>query len=500
MAINIQKIKSRKVLFYLNLGLFCLFLSCLCTNYDFDLFARLIVGERFIEHGILPFKDFLSYTPTHPWYDHEWGSGVVFYLLVKHLNAIGLLLFQALMMFLTAFFVIQTQKLQKHAYPASLTFMAIFLVIYLRLNPALVRCQLFSFLFFAIFLYVLEGTRREKFKNLIWLLPPVVIFWNNVHGGVVSGLGLIAMYFAGAILEKKPWKKYLGALILSGLLLVINPYGIKYLDFLFSAATKQRKYVVEWWPFYAARHILYYLPPSIFAAFGFICSFLRKKKLDITKTIILVVTLYMGLAHVKLLSLSVIAAASLCYNDIASLFTRYKKVLRKLEKSIFASIIVLAFLIPLFSPLAARADFTKFPLYEIEFLKINNIKGNMVVPFGMGSYASYKLYPDNLIYMDGRYEEVYNDKEFLTLRDFELVEPNWKDILKNYPTEILMPTRGSAAYAALTKEPEWIHIFDGRLCGIFVKKGQEKFSYFEPEYDIDYYRDTMFKHGDFTDD
>ena len=379
MAINIQKIKSRKVLFYLNLGLFCLFLSCLCTNYDFDLFARLIVGERFIEHGILPFKDFLSYTPTHPWYDHEWGSGVVFYLLVKHLNAIGLLLFQALMMFLTAFFVIQTQKLQKHAYPASLTFMAIFLVIYLRLNPALVRCQLFSFLFFAIFLYVLEGTRRGKFKNLIWLLPPVVIFWNNVHGGVVSGLGLIAMYFAGAILEKKPWKKYLGALILSGLLLVINPYGIKYLDFLFSAATKQRKYVVEWWPFYAARHILYYLPPSIFAAFGFICSFLRKKKPDITKTIILVVTLYMGLAHVKLLSLSVIAAASLCYNDIASLFTRYKKVLRKLEKSIYASIIVLAFLIPLFSPLAARADFTKFPLYEIEFLKINNIKGNMVV-------------------------------------------------------------------------------------------------------------------------
>ena len=68
MAIN-----KKCVLFYTALAVFSIFLACLSTNYDFDLFARLIVGERFIEQGILPFKDFLSYTPTHPWYDHEWG-------------------------------------------------------------------------------------------------------------------------------------------------------------------------------------------------------------------------------------------------------------------------------------------------------------------------------------------------------------------------------------------------------------------------------------------
>ena len=33
-----------------------------------------------------------------------------------------------------------------------------------------------------------------------------------------------------------------------------------------------------------------------------------------------------------------------------------------------------------------------------------------------------------------------------------------------------------------------------------TKKGKEKFSYFEPEYDMNYYRKTMFKHGDFTND
>ena len=494
MAIN-----KKCVLFYTALAVFSIFLACLSTNYDFDLFARLIVGERFIEQGILPFKDFLSYTPTHPWYDHEWGSGVVFYFLIKHLGPFGFVAFQAAVMFFTSVFVVKTQRLQKHALPSSLIFMGIFLALFLKLNSSLVRCQLFSFLFFSIFLYILESTRRGKHKNLIWIFPPLVILWNNVHGVVVSGLGLIAMYFAGAVIERKPWKKYLAVLITSGLALVINPYGPKYLNFLFSAATKHRKYIVEWWPFFAYRHILYYILPSLFGIFGFL-SAIRTKKIDVTKIIVLAVTLYCGLAHVKLLSITVIAAAALCYNDMAVFFLRFKRGLKKFEKSLYPAIFVLALMIPLFSPTAARCDEEKFPLYEMEFLKINNIKGNLVTPFALGSYATYKLYPDILIFMDGRYEEVYNDEEFKVLKQYDLVDKNWKDIFTKYPTDILMPYKESGTYTILKQEPDWVHIFDGRICGIFVKKGKEKFSYFEPEYDMNYYRKTMFKHGDFTND
>lgn len=489
--------KTKNILFYTTIALLCIFFSCVLTNYDYDLFARLIVGERFIEHGILPFKDFLSYTPTHPWYDHEWGSGVVFYLLIKYLDAFGLVAFQAVMMFLTSVFIIKTQKLQKHAFPPSLIFMAIFLVFYVRLNFALVRCQLFSFFLFSVFLYILEGTRHGKFKNLIWIFPPIVIFWNNVHGGVVSGLGLVAMYMAGALLERKPWKKYLAVLATSGLMLIINPYGIKYLNFLFSATTKNRKFIAEWMPFFALRHILYYTPPSLYGLFSFFAA-IKRKNIDITKLIVLIVTLYCGLAHVKLLSITVITAAALCYNDMAGLFLKFKNALRKIEKSLYPAIIVLALLVPLFSPTVARADFRKLPLYEIEFLKINDIKGNLVTPFALGSYASYKLYPGILIYMDGRYEEVYYDKEFDTLKKYSLITEDWDDIFTKYPTDILMPYKYTPTYEMLKEEPDWVLIFDGRLCGIFVKKGKEKFSYFEPEYNIDYYRKTMFKHGDFN--
>ena len=97
---------KKKVLLYITIFILCFLFASVSSEYDYDLFARLIVGERFIENGILPFKDFLSYTPTHAWYDHEWGSGVVFYLLLKYLGPFGFILTQALLSFGTAFFVI----------------------------------------------------------------------------------------------------------------------------------------------------------------------------------------------------------------------------------------------------------------------------------------------------------------------------------------------------------------------------------------------------------
>lgn len=480
--------------FWLFIAILCVFLACLCVNYDYDFFARLIVGENFIENGVLPYKDFVSYTPTHSWYDHEWGSGIIFYLILKYLGALGILVFYALMLFGTTYFVVKAQKLQRHAYPTSIIFTAVFLILFAHVNPTLVRCHLFTFFFFSMFLYILEKERKQSSK-LIWVIPPIIVFWNNVHGGVVSGLGLLLMYALGEFLNRKPWKKYLKPLVVSLPLLFINPYGIKYIKFLLSATTMKRKYVIEWWPFFADRHIIYYMLPSLFLIFGLILNVLnslKSKKPDYTKLIVLFVTVAEGLWHVKLLSLGIISVSILCYNDICRIFRKFKFFMRSFEKSIYYVVLFLMFLIPLFSPQIPRANYYAFPLYEVEFLKINNIKGNIVTPFGLGSYAAYKLFPDNLIYMDGRYEEVYPNNVFTALRDFELAEENWNDIIKFFNTDILMPAKNVEIYEVLKHNPNWVHIFDGMLCGIFVKKEKVKPLYIEPEYDINYYRRTMF--------
>ena len=162
-------IKSKSVMFFLIAG-FCLFLACLSNNYDYDLYARLIVGEYFYGHGSISYEDFLSYTPTHLWYDHEWGSSVVFYTFLKLFGPFGLVLIQAMLMFFTTFFIVKIQGLQKYKYPTSLFFIVAFLLLFSHQNPSIVRCHMFSFMFFAMFLYFLEKTKKNPKSNILWLV------------------------------------------------------------------------------------------------------------------------------------------------------------------------------------------------------------------------------------------------------------------------------------------------------------------------------------------
>ena len=493
---KIRQILNRNVFIYAILFVFCIFLCSLSNSYDYDLYARLIVGSDLIEKGVFNYHDYLSYTPTHEWFDHEWGSGVIFYLFLKYFGVFGLIILQAILMFFTALFVIKTQQLQKNSYPISLAFMAGFLGLYFHQNSNIVRCHLFSFMFFAMTLYMLEKVRKKN-SNLIWVFPILVILWNNLHGGVVSGLGLIFIYLLAELISKKPWRKYLYVLLVSTPMLVINPYGVKYLSFLFSANTMTRKYIVEWWNVFSPRHFKYYALQFFIPLFGmllYLKNIIKTKQIDLTKTVLMLVTLILGGLHVKLLSLTLIVFASLYYNEICQFAGKF--FFRLFERASYVLVVFFILWIPALRPDIARTNLNKFPVSEVEFLKINDIKGNLLTGFSYGSYASYKLYPNNLIYMDGRYEEVYNEREFLNLGGYELGEKGWEIIYKNYPTDILMPDRQLEIYKILEKSKDWVKVYEGSVCGIFLKKENVKKAYKKPTNDIKYYTENEFRRID----
>ena len=78
--------------------------------------------------------------------------------------------------------------------------------------------------------------------------------------------------------------------------------------------------------------------------------------------------------------------------------------------------------------------------------------------------------------MDGRYEEVYNDKEFFDLIKYEKAEdPDWDILTKIYDVDILMPEKDTLVYKKLQeKDSNWVKIYEGFCCAIFVRKGTEK--------------------------
>lgn len=133
-----------------------------------------------------------------------------------------------------------------------------------------------------------------------------------------------------------------------------------------------------------------------------------------------------------------------------------------------------------------------YPIKEIEFIKQNNIEGNLLINFGYGSYAAYKLYPQNKIYMDGRYEEVYYDYMVPMLKEFMLAYPHWKELITYFRPDVMVLEKKYPIYNTLKNEKQWVAIYEGNVFGVFVPIEKEKQSYKKPTSNMEYYKNTLF--------
>lgn len=500
-----MKKNIRPIFFYIIFFVFILSTSKRAISFDYDLWARLIAGMGFVQTGHVLKQDFLSYTPSHVWFDHEWGSSVIFYLTQHLFSGAGLLVLQSILIFSIFVFIIKIIKLRgltTSAYNFLFYFFAFQSMVNVLNQP--IRCQLFSFLLFTVFLYILELSRKGENRPL-WLIPFIMIFWNNAHGGCISGIGLILIYIIGEFLNKKPYKKYIYTLISSVLVLLLNPWGFDYLGFLLIATTMKRPDIMEWWGLFSSFHMNEYLCFKFFVPFVLLAESIvilksvREKtfKLDATKFLVIFVTLILAIKHVKMVPFAVISITCFLYDDFYTLFNSWLKnttprlnFLR--ECLIYWIIIVFCFVTLRSGELLPALNWAKYPLREVEFLKINNINGKLMTNFGIGSYVAYKLYPNNTIFMDGRYEEVYYDYMMPLLKKFYLVKPGWDEVITRFPPDVMIIEKYYPVFETLKAKKDWTLIFLGEYYGVFIKTKDIKDSYKLPSYDLKYYQKTLF--------
>ena len=506
-----------KIIFIISIAIFCIGMTCIKNIPDNDLWARLIAGGYIVENLSILKYDFLSYTPTHAWYDHEWGASIFFYLALKYFGDSGLIILKGILTALTILICYKTVELRKpqSTVPYNILYFAImFLVANKALGPT-IRCLLFTCLFFALFIYILEKVRiTNKYKYLI-LLPVIMLFWSNIHGGCISGIGILGIYIIGEFLNKKPIKYYIFTLITCIISLFINPYGLEYVKFLFYAATMDRNYISEWTSPFHSKYLYAYMRYKIYLIIMLLAQviyFIKTKitysKLDKTKFLIIITMTYLSIMHVRHQSFFIFTVGTLLYDEFYTIFNaiiKYIKDKLKINEDITKSIILLKeiciyfFIIILSLPPLLNKNKqiiitdTKYPRYAIEFIKINDLKGNLFVNFDWGSYAAYKLYPNNLIVMDGRYEEVYDPKLLLALKDFHLLKNDWYKIIRDYKTDVLLIEKEYPVFNKLLNKKEWTLVFENNLSGVFVPTDKVKKEYLLPIPLDEYYNKTKFK-------
>lgn len=218
------------------------------------------------------------------------------------------------------------------------------------------------------------------------------------------------------------------------------------------------------------------------------------KNADKVKVIVLLSTLYLSIIHVKLIPLFVISAVAFTYEDFYALIKNVKFPSYK-DKLVYGLILFMSIFALTAKQLSLPLDFETYPVKEVEFIKENNIKGNILVNFGLGSYVSYKLYPQNLIFMDGRYEEVYYDFMVPLLKKFYLVNPGWVEVLVKYPPDCMIIEKYYPVYNKLKNSNNWVLVYESKVFGVFVPYTKLKKSYILPSNDIKYYKNTLFDTG-----
>ena len=499
----------KKPFFYGSLFILSWMYSVLFNVADWDLWARFAVGRIFFQIGDVLKNDIFSYTPTIPWVDHEWGSGVIFYFIANHFGDVGLILLKVFIFFSVLVLIskiIEMQNIKKNSHLNLLLYILIILGIFYGTGQT-IRCQAFTFLFFTLWLYVLELVRSGQ-NRFLWIIPATAVIWANLHGGFVSGIGLLFLYGVGEFLNRKPYKKYFFIAIPAILITLINPYGLKYLSFILHATTMSRDTIAEWFPTNLFGPVGHWKGFKLFVAVSFsalIHSSLSKsttyRELDKVKYILIFTTFYLALSHIKHQPFFVIASGSFLYHDfyamlrwfgskIGSIFKLGEEGLRKLiivkDCLVFSLIFIAGGMFIATTPLKVDAHNGNFPVGSVEFIKENKLSGNLLTLFHWGSYAAWKLYPQCLVAIDGRYEETYPDHIYESVHDFMNAKDDKLNFIKEHHTDIIVVEKHLKSYIILLQSKFWKPIYGDKISAVFVPRSTAKKSYKYPKVDQNY--------------
>ena len=164
-------------------------------NGDGDLGRHITLGNYILDHWVVPTHDIFSNTMAgKDLVPHEWLAEVFFALATRMLGLSGDVIIAGIVI-ATAFVITYKQTVNRGVSRLFALLIVAWAVIASFLHWQ-VRPHIFTFLFVAIWTFILEQVVDKK-KIGIWVLPLIMLIWANVHGGFFLGFVILGAYFAG---------------------------------------------------------------------------------------------------------------------------------------------------------------------------------------------------------------------------------------------------------------------------------------------------------------
>lgn len=461
---------------------------------DPDMFARVAVGRLVERDGGVSHTDPFAYTPKlDRWVDHEWLSGVVFWNVARTSGDSGLLILALICMAGSLVFVAAAQrKLAPTGAPVRTWLFACLLPLP-WLWRSIVRSQVFTYLLLPVFLLAMADYRKRRDPRVLVPLPFLMLFWANAHGGFVTGLGLLGLFalvaaFDGWKFAAPVWLAAAGCVAAT----LITPYGVEYWRYLAGALTMQRAAITEWGPLVRTPLLAVWvaLVVAVWIA-GLVRSRFRfPPEMILLPSVALLFAVRSGrLSAAFLMTVAVYGigpVSRLIRSSDSSTRTSSESGKSMLPESWrrAAAVCAMIALVPLSFPVARlasdpesrRLDYAAYPVGAIEWLRENRPTGNVLVGFAEGSYALWRLYPQFVISIDGRYEEVYPQETVdLVAAAVDPDSPDHESAFEQVrPDYIVAKTSGARAVDPDGYGPEWRVVYaDGGFAVLEPEPGSE---------------------------
>ena len=451
---------------------------------DPDLWGHIQFGKDLWHADHFIREDTYSFTAHgNPWINHEWLSELIFYGIYRYFGDAGLLFGK---LGIGICIVTLLTRLCRYRNQMPVVYAIVMILSISVISPGfMIRPQVFSFLFFTLFFYLFY-LHFEEGKNYLFLLPCLMIVWVNLHGGFLIGWVLIA-----AIVLWKTFARLIGLedgqglgtlwiwFFISSLAILVNPYGYKLVSFLFHSLSMHRN-ISEWAPLPLwDRSMLGFKILIVLFAGCLVKYFSKSRGWEIVG---IVITLFASLRHQRHMPFfGIVVAPYVIFGLSTFVFNLQRKfpklVLTDISRYIFVIFFCFqtSYLIYLSVGRYIDAGFRiivdpeTYPVQAVQFMKTNNMKGNLLVPFEWGEYAIWKLYPDCKVSIDGRFRTVYPETiigdHFIADNDRE----GWQALIQKYPSDILL-VRQIPFFQDLIKNPnEWTYVYSDSIGIVFIR-------------------------------
>ena len=463
-------------------GVACLFLGGAASFVDPDIFHCLSLARESLAAGTLLEADVHAYTPTvTPVVHHEWLHGMILHAILAWGGAALFLAWKhaiVLAIGVCAFLLAR----RRGAGPGTFAILAPAAILMAWTGITSIRAQMYTLLFTAVLLHFLEDDRAG---GKLWVFPWLLLhaLWLNIHGGFVVGFGLVALHAVEQALRRRPVRHVLLGLAAAAALIVANPYGFRYYAYLESAVFLDRSSIPEWEPLWRGFPpvLLIWSISLVVAAYGVA----RKGHRSFPGVLLLAAAAWAALRHQRHLSIYAVLWISLVPSVIegtplAEMFRRFQ--MRRAATALWALFLGGALAVSaLFAKpwsLAVPAhpgdnDKILYPSAALEYLKGSGFRGNVIVPFTLGAYVSWKLHPAVLVSIDGRYEAAYDPSLLEEHMTFYNARAGWKDLLDRYPSDLALIPRNRLVAPLMRSESGWSLVYEDDAFEIYARPGLE---------------------------